>query len=397
MEASFPGATSLEVEAISDRGRFASIRAEWQDLLARAQCQIPCLTFDWLDAWWEAFASGWLRLLLVRDSHRRLLAGVPLLWQWAWCSGVRLQTLGFAANLHTPRFDFVLAPDCDPKALLRPLLRHALAAKPTADVLMLEKMPLGPGRLELLRDVAFEVGLWPGATEERGGPVIRIDGSWESYLQKRSKSFRSFLRRCDRQWQGAGAKLEVVTDGPRGREQLEEGLRLEASGWKGREGTAIIQDRGEAAFYRGLAARLDGTGRVRQYALRLGGSLVAWDLCLIHEGVCYALKTTYDESRADMSPGFALQMMELQDLFAQRPRVVASYDLLPPESEFKRRWADDVVGQFGIRLYTGRPRARIARAVRTRLGPLIRRTPLHRIGGAVLGRRLSLLRERLDV
>ena len=81
---------------------------------------------------------------------------------------------------------------------------------------------------------------------------------------------------------------------------IEEGLRLEASGWKGREGTAILQDSGEAEFYRGLTARLDGTGRVRQYALRLGDSLVAWDLCLIHESVCYALKTTYDESTGEV-------------------------------------------------------------------------------------------------
>jgi CelD/BcsL family acetyltransferase involved in cellulose biosynthesis len=388
---------SLAVEVISDRGRFARMRAEWEDLLARARCQVPCLGLDWLDAWWEAFAEGELRLFLVRGDRGRLLAGAPLVWRRARCSGVRLQTVAFAVNLHTPRFDVVLAADHEPKPLLRLLLHHVLAAEPAPDLLLLEKVPYGSGRLDLLRDVALECGLWPGAEEKRCGPVISLHGAWEGYLQGRSKSFRTFLRRCQRQWQEAGADLEVVTDGPRGRELLEEGLALEASGWKGQEGTAILQDRGEAAFYRGLAARLDGTARLRQYALRLRGELVAWDLCLMHDRVCYALKTTYDESRASMSPGFALQMMELQDLLAKGPELATLYDMFPPESEFKRRWADGAIGQFSIRLYTGRPRARLARAVQTRLKPFVRRTRLHRVAKAVFGRRLSALRERLGL
>jgi CelD/BcsL family acetyltransferase involved in cellulose biosynthesis len=388
---------SLALEVVSDRRRFAQMRAEWLDLLGRAQCQVPFLGFDWLDAWWEAFAEGQLRLFLVRDERGRLLAGAPLLWQRAWCSGVRLQTVGFAANLHTPCFDVVLAADHEPKPLLRVLLRHVLAAEPAPDLLLLEKVPFDSGRLDLLRDVALECGLWPGEEEDRCGPVVSLDGGWESYLGGRSRSFRAFLRRCQRQWQEAGAAFEVVTDGPRGRELLEEGLRLEASGWKGREGTAILQDPGEAAFYRGLAARLDGTARVRQYALRLGGELVAWDLCLMHDGVCYALKTTYDEGRASMSPGFALQMMELQDLLAKAPGLATRYDLLPPQSDFKRRWADGEVEQFSIRLYTTRPRARLARAVQTQLVPLVRRALPQRCGRAVLGRLLGELRERLGL
>jgi CelD/BcsL family acetyltransferase involved in cellulose biosynthesis len=382
------------VEEVLDRHRFAEVRHEWADLLSRSGNTSPCLEADWLDAWWEAFAENRLRLLLARDDRGRLVGGAPLLWRRSWCSGIPLQIVTFAANVHSFRFDFVVAAEREPGPVLGALLRHAMASRPAADVFVLRNVPYDSGRLEQLREAASSTGLRLGNAPERRSPVIQLSGGWENYLDGLSKSFRSFLRRCEREWQEAGATLEVVGDGPPARATLEEGLALEAAGWKGRHGTAILQNPRETCFYRGLAARLDGSGRLRQYALRLGRQLVGWDLCVDHAQVCYALKTAYDETRAGMSPGFALQLLELKQLFAERR--VTRYDLLPPDSSFKRRWTRDVVRQFGIRLYTQRPRARLARAIQNGLVPLAKRSRLVRLPAA-LKARIDSLRGRLGL
>jgi CelD/BcsL family acetyltransferase involved in cellulose biosynthesis len=284
-----------------------------------------------------------------------------------------LESLEFAANLHTPRFDFLLPADREPAPLVAQLLDHLLSVSPRPDVVFLKDLPRDSRTTAALHELAPGRGLRIGVENERRSPRVAIEGTWEAYLRRRPKHFRSNLGRYERRWNELGGVLDVVDDPARTPAVLEEGLALEASGWKGSDGTAILGNPEEASFYRGLPRRLAGSGWLRQYVLRLDGRAIAWDLCLMHEGVCYALKTAYDEAQRANYPGFELQRQELVGAFNERR--VGWWDLLPPDSEFKGRWCDHAIEQLSLRMYTTRPRARLAHLLFARLRPWLARSP----------------------
>lgn len=339
--------------------------------MGRQQQRMPFVSLEWLSAWWEAFARSSARMrLVVAWSDGELVAAAPLVARRDRLWGVPVESVEFAANLHTPRFDFLLPADSEPTPALASLLDHVLTTSPRPDVLFLKDLPRDSVTTAAVHSFAVSRGLRVGVENERRSPRVKIEGSWADYLRRRSKHFRSNLGRYERRWKEIGGVFETVHGAAGALAGLEEGLALEASGWKGRDGTAILGDSHETAFYRGLVRRLGGS--VRHYFLRLDGRAVAWDLCLVHEDVCYALKTAYDESHRAMYPGFELQRQELATAFAER--FVGWWDLLPPENDFKGRWSDHAVEQLSLRLYTSRPRARLAHILFARLRPWVARS-----------------------
>lgn len=367
----------MTVEEIRDLDRFRTLRPQWAQLFSRLADRIPFLSHEWLEVWWEAFARGPVRMKLIvtwRDGEMEAAAPLVATRRWLW--GIPVEAVESAANLHTPRFDFLLPADRDPEPLLGGMLDHLLSGRPRPDLIFLKDLRRDSKTTTLISRLAAPRGLRIGVENERRSPRITIAGEWNDYIQRRSKQFRSNLARYERQWRDLGGVLDIIDDAARAGSVLEEGLALEASGWKGQRGTAILHDPGEAAFYRGLVSRLGGSAGLRQYVLRHEGRAVAWDLCLRHEGVAYGLKKAYDEAYRSRAPGFELQRRELAAMFGDGH--VHYWDLLPPEDDVKRRWCDESIEQLSLRVYTGRPRARLAHLLHARARPWLRRVPLLR-------------------
>ena len=89
---------------------------------------------------------------------------------------------------------------------------------------------------------------------------------------------------------------------------LEIFLRLEASGWKARRGTALVQDDGDAGFIRRAAPALAETGRCEIVTLRAGETPVAAAIVLRHQDRAFYFKLGIDERFAKFSPGVQLTL-----------------------------------------------------------------------------------------
>jgi Acetyltransferase (GNAT) domain len=91
-------------------------------------------------------------------------------------------------------------------------------------------------------------------------------------------------------------------------EALEQFLRLEASGWKGQEGTALACNDAHAAWFREVCAELRDQGRLEVLSLEAGGRPVAmWCDFAAGDG-SFHLKSAYDESLGAYRPGAQLAM-----------------------------------------------------------------------------------------
>jgi len=89
---------------------------------------------------------------------------------------------------------------------------------------------------------------------------------------------------------------------------LETFLQLEASGWKGKRGTALIQHAGDATFIRRAVPALAETAQCEIVSLRAGTIPVAAGIVLRHQDRAFFFKLGIDEGFARYSPGVQLTL-----------------------------------------------------------------------------------------
>ncbi len=89
---------------------------------------------------------------------------------------------------------------------------------------------------------------------------------------------------------------------------LEYFLELEAKGWKGERGTALMQDAGDAAFIRQAVPALAAEGRIEIVSLTRNHQTIASGLVLRDGGRAFFFKIAMDESEARTSPGVQLTL-----------------------------------------------------------------------------------------
>src|SRR5437879_919032 len=70
----------MSVQLVQTNEEFRKLRSDWDELLARSASNTIFLTWEWLWAWWNAYAKtdDELLILLVRNSDSMLAGIFPL-------------------------------------------------------------------------------------------------------------------------------------------------------------------------------------------------------------------------------------------------------------------------------------------------------------------------------
>jgi CelD/BcsL family acetyltransferase involved in cellulose biosynthesis len=92
-------------------------------------------------------------------------------------------------------------------------------------------------------------------------------------------------------------------------------LDVEASGWKGEDGTktAIKYNESAKAFYSELLDKFGESGKCRINLLQLDGNTIAAQYCLVDHNKINLLKIGHDPQHQDTSPGFLLIKKVFED------------------------------------------------------------------------------------
>ena len=124
------------------------------------------------------------------------------------------------------------------------------------------------------------------------------------------------------------------------RDATEEFLELEARGWKGDRGTALLSDPALATFTRTMTRLLARRGQCRIDSLELNGRPIAMGIVLSSRDRAYFWKTAYDESVATYSPGAQLAAM-LTDVQLHETGVVFTDSCaIPDHPMIDRLWRE---------------------------------------------------------
>ena len=182
-----------------------------------------------------------------------------------------------------------------------------------------------------------QVNAFTRASLTKAGPA--------SYLRQKplSERRRRELSRQRRLIERQGTvRFDVARDPEGVRIAFEDFLALEASGWKGRERSALTMDRFRSAFARESVNALAEDGRARVYTLRLGDQAIASLVAFIDRGEAYAWKSAYDETYAQASPGQQLIAEATRSLVADPAVKRADSCAMPDHFVMNRFWKDRI-------------------------------------------------------
>jgi CelD/BcsL family acetyltransferase involved in cellulose biosynthesis len=314
----------------------------------------PFMTHAWLSCWWSAFGAGEPIWLVALDADDSLRAGA-LLYR-------RAGRLAAAANVHSGDWD-ALARDEDSRAAL-----WAAALDIGVNRIHLQGMPASPQGTRALRETLERRGYRVLSVAGPHSPWLALPGGWEDLLATLGSSLRRQVGRRRRMLEREGSVVfRTVAGGPTLDRDLGMFLALEAAGWKGRAGTAILSNASTERLYRDFARLAAARGWLRLHLLELEGTLIAASYDCAFAGRAYLLKTTYSETHARLSPGLVLLADVLRSSIGEG---LCSYDFLGGPDAYKTRWTSELHPRQQIFAYRGI--ARPGLVYRKRLRPLLK-------------------------
>ncbi len=363
---------ALTAEILEGRDAFNALEKEWNAALAKGPRDEPMLRHEWARAFLENFAaSASLRTFVVR-SGKELHAAMPLVEsndRSADTCFVPMTTWATPTNDHSQRGGILLGRR-GLEAL--PLLWQKLVETPGWGRLRLRDLPQGAAEWKL-RELAGEAGFPEGLWTSLRSPYLPLPGGFEAVLARLDSKFRANLRRRRRRLAEQGEVKYLVLDG-KNAAQLDEGLAdfftIEASGWKGKGGTAIAQRPELVGFYTQLARDAAKRGALSLGFLELAGKRIAAHLSLVHAGRHFLLKLGYDEAFAEFSPG---QQLVHDAIDESCKRGLIEFDFLGPFMEWKADWETGFRSHAWLTIFRPTQQGRLVAGARFTVWPIARK------------------------
>jgi CelD/BcsL family acetyltransferase involved in cellulose biosynthesis len=198
-------------------------------------------------------------------------------------------------------------------------------------------------------------------------PYLDLSDGFDAVLASMSKNRRSDVRRCRRRLAERGDLRFVAHPNDRDvSSSLSAGLELQARGWKGEHGHAVLNNPVHERWYRSLAEVTNDVGWLRVSSLYLDDRLLSFAFGLWVDGVAYGMLNAYDESDdvRSLSPGNVL----FGELFAHAAdEGMNRYELGSGDDPWKFQWTRNADLAYDLLLFGAGVRGRALNMLRNRL------------------------------
>jgi CelD/BcsL family acetyltransferase involved in cellulose biosynthesis len=309
------------VQVITDPENLLSLRAEWDDLYARADSPRLSQSFEWAWCAWETVAKpvgSRLLCVFVRESTRPVL-----IWPMVVSRHRRFWTAATALAAPEDWFDVLVEPVPEQLRFAR-LAWSALLKCCHADFIHLERMKTG--------SLPYQVMNAESATtvEVQAVPLLTWDAfsDWDAYWTTVPR--RKSVDRCHRKLSKFGnISFEIASTSERRQEFIDWMFRQKME-WARRKGIRYSLSIGVApyeAFLSRASETVSKFGTVTSFALLLDRRIIAVQICAITPHGVAARHIAYDFDYARFYPSLMLDKEVLRWTFDRR--LPYDFDVVP--------------------------------------------------------------------
>jgi len=315
------------------------IAGEWRRLCDESGDEEVFYRPEWAQAYLQAFDPKAEVIVISAWADAKLRGILPLVRRRITAFGLPIIKLAVPANVHSLRASLTVCSGEEGEAVLRKLWQ-AVKTLPRWDMMDVAAVVEGNG-LDRLLTLARADG-YPVARKRTSQTLYLPIGAASPdskaappWLAETRPKFRSHLRRARRQLEEQGTlaiKHFGVADPP----ALERFYELEASGWKGAEGTAIKCDPRTRQFYDLVAQEAGRDGYLSLDFLELNAKPIAAHFGFNLRGRYFLAKAGYDEAYRRHGPG---QLLVNEILNETPQRGLREFDFVGPATWDESRWA----------------------------------------------------------
>jgi CelD/BcsL family acetyltransferase involved in cellulose biosynthesis len=326
------GARPQAGAASPDSGAFTPLTAvaanQWRRLAERAVEPNGYYLPDWKLAV-NAFARGrtgvsalgaWRDAPTAQEGTTSLIGLVPVISLWR-AYRIPLPALVSAdpyGTLATPLIDRDMANDAVAGLMLE-------ARKAGAHALILRDVPLDGAAMKVFTELLHKDGMRSLVLQSHVRACLDATRDADELLRDAlgPKKLKELRRQRHRLAEHGAVHFDVARTPTDVASAVEIFLNLEASGWKAKRGTALMQDEGDASFVRRAAKALAEIGQCEIVTLRAGDTAVAAAIVLRHLDRAFYFKLGVDERFAKLSPGVQLTLDLTRHLCADPAMAMA--------------------------------------------------------------------------
>ncbi|XIA63927.1 GNAT family N-acetyltransferase [Bradyrhizobium sp. TZ2] len=239
------------------------------------------------------------------------------------------------------------------------------ARKAGAHALIFRDVTLDGAAIKAFTAVLRRDGIGPRVLQSHVRACLDASGDAEEVLRDAlgAKKLKELRRQRNRLAEHGSVDFDVARTPAEIAAAVETFLMLEASGWKGKRGTALGQDEGDAAFVRRAASALAETGQCEIVTLRAGETAVAAAIVLRHQDRAFYFKLGVDERFAKLSPGVQLTLDLTRHLCADPAIAMVDSTANPDHPMINPIWRGRLsIGDVLIPLRKGDPVVPLIRA-----------------------------------
>lgn len=296
-----------------DRDGLLGLGAEWQELTERALEENAYFSPRYVRGLAELIApEAKLRAIAVRQEERLvgLLPYVSERWRWAGLAEVNA--------VWTTKYSFASTPlidrDC-PGATIDAMVAAMADGPARSRFWLFPQLQIDGPVAAALREALAVRGLQSATLNVFERAVLKQGKSFDEHMAAHvSSKRRRELKRCRKRLQESGAlEFRSFREGAGLDQAVDDFLRIERSGWKGEQGTALDCVRNGRAF---ASATLGGSGlhRVgRADVLTLDGMAVAVSLSIQTGRTAFTIKCAFDERFRAEGLGLLLEEDVIRD------------------------------------------------------------------------------------
>jgi CelD/BcsL family acetyltransferase involved in cellulose biosynthesis len=308
--ASIGDATRAHAPAVDAAGALMSLAdisaPPWRALSDRASEPNGYYLPDWeLAVNASARGRGGAAALCAWGDGSRLIGLLPVISMWRTYK-IPLPALVSAdpyGTLSTPTLDRDLPEDAAAGLMQQ-------ARRSGAYALILRDVSLDGAAMTAFTNVLRRGDMQPRILQSHVRACLDATGDADELLREAlgAKKSKELRRQRNRLAEHGAVQFDVARAPGDVAAAIEIFLELEASGWKGKRGTALGQDAGDAAFIRHATSALAETGSCEIVTLRAGDTPVASAIVLRHLDRAFYFKLGVDERFAKFSPGVQLTL-----------------------------------------------------------------------------------------
>ncbi len=320
----------MKLETYTQTDVFATLQAEWNELVFRSTANCIFSTWEWQSTWWNVYQPGQLWVISCRDEQGRLIGIAP------WFIGTNAESKRFVATIGckevTDYLELIIdAEHVEP--VLDQLAQYVAQNTAVFDYLDLCNIPENSITLTRFPSHLEKYGFSVTTEHEDVCPVVELPDDWTAYLNLLDKKQRHELRRKLRRTQGSNTDMDWYIVGPEHNLEEEVSRFLEMMAASDPSKAEFLADPDNLSFFRKITAALHHCGWLQMSFLRINAKPAAAYLNFDYNGhiLVYNSGLRPDEY-GHLSPGIVLLAHNIQYAIETRHTV---FDFLQGDEIYK--------------------------------------------------------------